>query len=273
MIKQLIDIQLENYFDTWSLYPIGDLHKGHVGHDKFKLRKVVKEIEDNPNARWIGMGDYGEYIDWLDKRFDPDTVDKDMRVFEFKDIAQALNQRIIKDLEPIKDKCIGLLRGNHEKVYTDRKSFDPANDLAERFNVKYLGYESMTRISVKGPDGKRRYSLVVFAHHGFGGGKKPGSHANNMLDMVTGYEADLYILNHNHRIITMKSVRQHLNSSGNLVNKVQAFINGGSFLNMKQDGIEGYEVKKGLLPLPVGCPHVNISCDWKHSTANMELVA
>lgn len=273
MITQTITLTLDPYTTSWSLYPIGDIHKGHVGHDKNALRKVIKQIEDNPHAYWIGMGDYGEYIDWLDKRFDPNSVDKSVYVHEFKNVAQVLNRLIVTDLEPIKDKCLGLLRGNHEKTYAERKSFDPAADLAERFKVKYLGYEALTRITIKDIGGTNRYSLVVYTHHGFGAGKKPGSHVNNMLDMVLGYEADLYILGHDHRIITMKCMRKWLNTKGSLVNLPQCFLNSGSFLDMKQEGIEGYEVKKGMLPLPVGCPHANIKFKKKHNSFEIELVA
>jgi len=272
LISQSIEISLDSFLDAWSLYPLGDIHKGHVGHDKLTLKKTVAAIADNPLAYWIGMGDYGEYIDWLDKRFDPSNVSRDMRVYEFRDVAQALNRVITKDLDPIKDKCLGIGRGNHEKAYTDRKSFDPAADLADRFKAKYLGYEALTRISVKGPDGRRRYSFVVYTHHGYGGGKKPGSHANNLNDMILGYDADLYIMGHDHRIITMKAARQYLNTSGKLITKEIALVNSGSFLNMKQDGIEGYEVKKGMLPLPVGCPYINIWCDRNYHV-HMGIVA
>lgn len=271
MIIHTIEIKLDNYFDKWSIYPIGDIHLGNVGCDKLALRKTVREVDEKKDAYWIGMGDYAEFITHLDKRFEPENVDAKLRVQELARLVKHQTEQVIQELSPIQDKCLGIKRGNHEKTVSDRGEDDPARDLAEKLNTKYLGYESMTRIYVSGKDGRKRYGFVIYCHHGFGGGKKPGSHANNMLDLATNYDADLFIMGHVHRIQSMKTARLSLNTRGTLLSKDVAFIISGTYLRMKQEGMEGYEVKKGLPPTTIGSPYVNIFCDH-HYNVHFELV-
>jgi len=271
MITHTVDIALDNYRDEWTIYPLGDIHLGNVGFDKLALRKTVQEIQKRENIVWIGMGDYGEFISHLDPRFDPENVDRKTKVQQLQFFAQHQVDEIEKELAPIANKCVGIKRGNHEKVISDRFLYDPAHDLAKRFNTKYLGYESMTRFYVSGKDGRKRYSVVAYAHHGFGGGKKPGSHANNLLDLAAYYEADLYITGHVHRLQSIKSTKLIINTSGKLLSRDVAFVNSGTYLRMKQEGMEGYEVKKGLPPTVIGSPHININYA-RHNSFSLEVV-
>lgn len=271
MITHTLEIKLDNYFDKWSIYPIGDIHLGNVGCDKPALRKTVKEISEKKDAYWIGMGDYAEFIGHLHPYFEPENIDKDLKIQQLRHFAKHQVNEVFKELSPIKDRLLGIKRGNHEKMVSDKGDYDPAQELSEMFETKYLGYESMMRIYVSGKDGRKRYGFVIYCHHGFGGGKKPGSHANNMLDLATSYDADLFIMGHVHRMQSMKTARLSLNTRGTLLSKDVAFIISGTYLKMKQEGMEGYEVKKGLPPTTIGSPYVNIFCDH-HYNVHFELV-
>lgn len=267
MITHTIELKVEKPIsEIISLYPLGDIHLGNVGCDKNGLRRKVKEIAENPLAYWIGMGDYAEYIGYLDPRFEAENVDPEYKVHEFKYWGQRMNRDVVKELEPIKEKCLGMLRGNHEKTVSDKYLFDPALDLAERFKTKYLGYECMLRIYVIDGGGTKRYSFVIYAHHGFGGGRKHGAVINNLVDLSAFYEADLFITGHTHKTISTKTDYLFLNTKGNLYAKDRGFLVTGTFLRMKQEGMEGYEVRKGLPPTYIGTPHVKVHCDreWNH---------
>ncbi len=149
MIIHKYKVELDNYWtDKWLIYPIGDIHWGHQGCDKVALRQTIRTVANNPYARWIGMGDYGEFITYQHPYFDPSSVDKSTRVWEMKQWARREVGKIADELYPIKDKCIGILRGNHEKFISDRGDIDPAQELAEKLQTKYLGYECMIRVYV-----------------------------------------------------------------------------------------------------------------------------
>ena len=58
----------------FKLYPIGDIHAGTKHCTESDLLKIIAEVKDDPQAIWIGMGDYGEFITPNDKRCDSKVI-------------------------------------------------------------------------------------------------------------------------------------------------------------------------------------------------------
>ena len=268
MIVHKVEIKVKTETIPWRLYPIGDIHLGNVGCDKAALRAIIKKVADDPAGHWIGMGDYAEYIGWTDPRFDAESIDADYKVNEFKYWGQRMNRDVMKYLEPIADKCIGILSGNHEKSVADRYLFDPARDLAKRLKTKYLMYECMLGFKVITDDGRTRYNFDAYCHHGFGGGRKPGGMLNNLVDLAAYYKVQLFIVGHNHKLIGTKTNQLRLTEKCKLKSDEIAFLVSGTFLRMKQEGMQGYEVKAGLLPTFIGSPYIEI---WSHSNNNCRM--
>lgn len=264
------EVKLPSYAQPWRIYPIGDMHFSHQGCDRACLRRDIKEIETDENAYWFGMGDYDEYINFKDPRFDPSSFSKDERIDFLKSMGQKQTRRIVDLFEPIKHKCIGIVEGNHELAFRNHNDFDPAPEIAEQLKTKYLSYEALTRIYISGPDGRKRYSVVVFTHHGFGGGSTIGAGLNRMERLVINWDADIYITGHDHKLTSGIEPRLGINTSGKYTDKPVAFINSGTYLKTKQVGIQGYEVKRGGKPTPIGCSHITI---WGNGERNfgMEL--
>ena len=248
----------KSYRQEWHLYPIGDIHYTNIGCDKTALVRDIKEIADNPLAFWIGMGDYDEYITYGDPRFDPESFTKDARVDFLKSMGQKQTQKMVNIFEPIKDRCIGITEGNHELEYAKRHDHDPAAAVAENLGVKFLTYEALTRISVSGPDGRKRYSITVYTHHGWGGGDTAGAGLTRMERLAITWDADIYITGHDHKLASTVRPRLGINSHGNFTDRPVALIQSGTYLKSKQVGIQGYEVKKGYKPSPIGCPRITI---------------
>jgi hypothetical protein len=96
-----------------KLYPLGDIHLGTKHCTESDIQKTITEIKDNPQAIWIGMGDYGEFITPNDKRWDSKSI-ADWLKDEQDNIAEVQTEHLQKLLEPIANKCIGLIEGNHE---------------------------------------------------------------------------------------------------------------------------------------------------------------
>ena len=108
---------------TIKLYVLGDLHIGARNCDENKIKTLVKLIEKDPHAYWIGGGDLCDNIVIGDsKRFEPtvlprwmlDNKDADEVAAALQDIAGAQKDRLFNILKPIKDKCLGMIEGNHE---------------------------------------------------------------------------------------------------------------------------------------------------------------
>lgn len=249
----------KSYRQEWHLYPIGDIHYTNIGCDKIALARDIKKIADNPLAYWIGMGDYDEYITYGDPRFDPTSFNKEERIVFLKEMGQKQTRRIASIFEPIKDRCIGITEGNHELEYRKRHDHDPAATLAQKLETKFLSYEALTRIYVSGPDGRKRYSIVVYTHHGWGGGDTPGAGLNRMARTVLSWDADIYITGHDHKLASTVNPRLGISIKGAFTDRPVGLIQSGSYLKTKQPGIQGYEVKKGHRPVPIGCSAISIS--------------
>lgn len=245
------------------MYFLGDIHLKNAGCDVKAFQQKVKDIVNDPFGYWLGMGDMSEYIGFTDPRFEAISVQGDEKIQAWEDWAFKQTHDVFKEIEPIKDKCIGLHWGNHEKNVAKYHGYNPAKHLAGMLGVKFLMYEAMTRIYVNDKRGQSRYSLAVYSHHGYGGGKLPGGHALNLYRLAAHYDADIYALGHVHRIMAFPSVRLGITSRGQYSKKPMVFLNTGTYLKSKQEGIEGYEVKIGYPPVPIGCPVINVSYDDK----------
>lgn len=195
---------------TFTLYGLGDVHIGTIFHDRALWLKTINEIKNNPYALWIGGGDYLECITHHDKkRYNKQTIPPEY--WGIDDVVKAQIDQFIKDVTPIKDKCIGLMNGNHEASQLKYNGYDAMGhildnlnaDLPESRKIKHLGFACYTRLTFQrtDKDGKRMRSFnqVIYATHGKkGGGKRAGSKINPLEDIADGNEADIVMKFHVH---------------------------------------------------------------------------
>jgi hypothetical protein len=93
-----------------SIYDTGDWHIGPHGADIKGIDLMLAEVADNPNARLVLKGDLIDAITTDDKRFCNLTYDIQDN---WRSIDDHLNM-LIEKLQPVKDKIICSLMGNHE---------------------------------------------------------------------------------------------------------------------------------------------------------------
>jgi len=89
----------------FTLYPIGDWHLGSAQCNEAFIKQTIDEIKDNPQARWVGMGDMMENA-LIGSRSDVYT-----QTIPPKDQMD----HIVELLTPIKEKGLFLIAGNHEQ--------------------------------------------------------------------------------------------------------------------------------------------------------------
>ena len=110
------------YSGEWAhIEPLGDIHVGNPACDEQKFIQRVEAIKKDKNRYWIGMGDYVDNIrPWkrgvVDKRWETNLL-----AGEADWVAQW--ERFVEIVEPITNKCLGFLWGNHvisgERVESD----------------------------------------------------------------------------------------------------------------------------------------------------------
>lgn len=271
--------------DTFNLYLIGDMHLGAEACDEALLTKTIEEIRADPTAYVIIMGDVvdGIGITGSDKRSDSRTLAKWARaaLAEDADIFLAERDRAVRVLSPIAGKIIAWLAGNHETAIEKHRGFNVYWDMVSRV-CDYagrnpadvaLGYEGFIRLSFNRlkPNSKPAiWTMIIYAHHGFGGGKLPGSHANNMFHLMGTYAADLHAMGHTH---TMVSVPRQIVEAGRGGQQATQYtrwgVVTGSFLKAHLEPSKSgkprnsYAQEKGLSPLPINFPIIHIDPDSK----------
>lgn len=230
------------------VYVFSDTHIGNMGTDEKWLKKNIQMCK-NENANWLHLGDWCEAVAPRDKRFDIRTC---------KNPILEQYDRAIELFEPIKDKGICILTGNHDEKIA-KEHGDYVAMVSKRLNIPYMGYA--TFINFRFWIQKRtnpNMNYVVFAHHGYGGGRKIGSKVNNIQDLSGSFDAELYLVGHTHTYNSHKNVIMGIcwdkDNISKLQNRYKRFVICPAYIDgYKEQEVSSYIEKKGYQPQAIGC--------------------
>jgi len=258
-------IEYSSRGDIFRIVPISDIHLGNIACDEKLLAQTVKSVADDPFSYWIGGGDYCEFIKRRDWRFDP-TVEADW-LFHKSDVASEQLKRAKDYLVPIKDKCLALVKGNHEDDIATRHEHDVYASLVEaiapdgkqgKLDLGFSGFILLRFQRVQGEGSHTTWTLPFFVTHGWWGGRLYGNGALNLERVFGWVEAQLVLAGHDHkkRAFPISKLRP---TRGGHVERVDGFCcSCCSFLDMAK-----YAEYKGYRPLPVGPLEIFVEPD-KH---------
>ncbi len=237
-----VNIALDEH-DWVDVYALGDIHEGAANHDSSALARAVAEIagNENPHTYVILMGDYADCIIQSDPRFNPVEIASHYKIETLKDLPRKQSDIVIRALEPVRDKVIATLAGNHEEQYIKRHSFDVYDYFSSHFpNAKKLGYVGMVRFSLE--SGNHRSCIDIAVNHGAGGGgMREGYHTNKLYDVFKKYRADYYLMGHLHGLLVRPSTVRMINATGTgtVTQRVWHCMT-GCFLRSIMDGQRNY---------------------------------
>lgn len=259
----------------FNLYPLADLHVGAAACDERLLCKTVQAIENDPNARWIGLGDNIDAIARKgDRRYQEATLAKWLHGKD--DVIGQQRDRVCEILKPIAGKCWGLINGNHEHAalqWYDRNIYweivtkiaDYANKAPTELALTTQGFVCVRFRRKAGKSGSST-KLVIYAFHGAGGGRLAGGHALTLERVLGDYQCNLALLGHRHVIQYVRKEITEPKGDGAVV-KTRTGLFCGSFLGayIKPSGngslTDTYAERLGLPPKQTGCPRVVIKPD------------
>ena len=243
------------------LTPIGDIHWGSEGFPFRTFRESIKIAVDR-GSYFLGMGDYLEFTSDSQR----DMIDK-LRSSVKKtldDGVRAEADRLLEVLAPTRGRWVGMLRGNHTWLFEDRTSVEQY--MCNALETDYLGDSSFIRLKMEDtPTNHPEAEVVVFAHHGKGGGQTIGGQLNNPEKALKFMDADLVLMGHSHAKITGGLDRLLLTPDGVLSSRTVMAARTGAFLRayagIKPQPLtsisansEGSYVEKGLfMPSCMGC--------------------
>jgi len=222
------------------LLPIADLHIGDPFFHEKKFTKLVDWIKDTPNAYVVLVGDI---LNCATKNSKSDIYGEKMNPGDAKKYA-------VKMLDPIKDKILGSVWGNHERRVYRESGIDIAEELADKLGVPY-GREGML-YNIKFdpyPELRRgKVNYTVYTNHGTGGGKTKGSKVNVTTGLSNIVLCDLYISAHTH-LANVNKDRYFVpdTRNGKIDSMTMTYASAGGFLDYG-----GYAEDGGFPPAKLG---------------------
>lgn len=191
---------------SFRLYPFGDIHWGSPNCNQSFVRQVVAEIEADPQAKVVLMGDLAENAVLGSKS------DVYMQVIH----PQKQVEEICELLDPIKKKILFAVDGNHEYRTFKLTGIDLTQVIAHNLGIPAMGYSCLARFIL---DSRTPRSFMCYFHHSYGGGATPGGKVNRakkLRDIVP--QADAIFSGHTHITSRIPSVWYDLTMPGNTGN-------------------------------------------------------
>lgn len=196
-----IKIELPAELENIEIHPLGDLHLGDAMSDWDHIQKMLKHIQETPNAYCI-LG--GDLMDTAIASSIGDTYAANLSPME--QLRQCVNL-----FEPIKDKILCVLHGNHENRIYKSDGIDTTALMADQLGIRSRYSPTTALLFIRfGKDKNpahrgRKMVYTVYATHGSGGGRKEGGKINRLADLAQIVDADVYIMGHVHTPATFRS--------------------------------------------------------------------
>lgn len=253
--------------DTYRLFPISDAHAGTKHCAEELIKRKVNEIKDDPNALWFGGGDLGEFISMNDSRFDIGIISDWVKP---DDIVESQRRWIVHLLEPIKDKCLGLLEGNHEDSCRIHFHGDVHQHICEDLGVPNLGYSAFIKLVFSRIDEKSNSKLILcHVQHGSGSCITIGAKLNKLQRQMLSFDADIYAMGHMHEILTITTPYLTLDKQNMIKQKVKVGAVTGSWVRAYTQNVRAsYAEKRSYPPTSLGAPIFTIRPDKDEITVS-----
>jgi predicted phosphodiesterase len=229
-----------------TIFPISDVHFGALEHLNKEWADFCSMIEKTPNAYIILGGD---------------LVNNNVRTCSFINPYDELvrpreqKRKMVEYLEPIKDRILCAVGGNHEARSIKDDDIDITYDIMAKLDIEDLYRPNMCFMKVslghRRNDNSPMQSYTFAVTHGAGGGIYTGATVNrnerfgNVIDGL-----DCLIVGHTHKGTVTKPSKIVIDRKNAKVSMSHyTVISMTSWLNYG-----GYAMQKMLLPAHVGEP-------------------
>lgn len=222
-----------------AIIPISDVHLGAAEHKQKEWEAFTKGILSIPNC-YITLG--GDLINNATRSSVSNIFEETMRPRDQK-------RRMVEMLEPIKDRILCAVRGNHEARSGKDADDDPVYDIMCKLDLEHLYRENMAFLKLQFGDPKKdgRYNptYMFVVTHGAGGGILTGGNVNR--NERFGYVIDgmdCLIVGHTHKPWVTQPSKIKIDPFNNKVTiKPFKVVSASSWVDYG-----GYAAQKMLLP-------------------------
>lgn len=200
-----------------TLYPISDVHLGAAECMEREFKAYLKQIHGDPTAAVLLAGDV------LNNGLKSSKTD----VYKEKYPPDIQKEMMIDLLEPIKDKIVAGVAGNHEHRTVRESCQDVMKDIfvALRIKDRYEPDAAFVKISLGEKPNKKPATYMIYLSHGAGGGSTLGAGVSRQDNYQLSIEGvDISITGHVHKPAKVPSARLVFDSRNNNVVRSNTLI-------------------------------------------------
>ena len=251
-----IEHVIESWADPVHILPIADAHLGNRAADEALIERTASKLE-NPNTYWINLGDTIDAINMRDPRFEAKSLARWIGVDDLSDIVGAQVSRYKHFFGRYGETCLASVIGNHEAAASKYFERNVYREINEALGIKpddqrVMGLSGFLRLRFREvlQTGKHKntWTVVIYLHHGWGGGRLAGAKAIKLQRLPSSYAADVYIIGHTHTKLVLPHMVLRPAARGDAVEERDLMlVNTGSFL-----GLANYAEANGYAGQPRG---------------------
>jgi predicted phosphodiesterase len=209
-----------------QVFQMTDVHLGAKTYIKEAFKQQIKKIKKTRFTKVILTGDILE---------NNTKTSVGEGVYEETMTPNDQLLEIIDILRPIKNKIIGISRGNHEKRTSKSEGIDLCDVIARNLDVPRLMDHSLHRFHF----GDESYTLLTT--HGKSGASTIGGKINAVEKLVHIYGADAYLYGHVHHLLTWNAIVYGVDGI-----KLRHFGINGSFMDYLDSYAQEAEYRPGM---------------------------
>jgi len=236
-----------------TIIPLADVHLGAEGSAWQQFYQLIDTIKSEPDTYVTLQGDL---IDNGLKNSVMNVYRATMRPYEQK-------REMAKALEPIRDKILCIIPGNHERRSGKEADADPTYDIAAKLDIEDRYRESIAfiRIGLGKQKNQKPHSYYLACLHGAAGGGLPGAGVNrNDRFLQTMDGVDILITAHTHKPYALRGSKMVLDTQNRRATiRPTLHMVAGPWL-----GYLGYPVDKMLAPTAMPGANRLLLCGTKY---------
>lgn len=249
--------------ESIKIIPFGDVHRDSEMHAHSTWKEFLDYAQAQKNAYFLGMGDYTDGVSTSERAILNASNLHSTTKISMGDMYKGVVRTLANELSFMRNRCIGLLGGNHYFDYNDGQNTDHL--LASALQTRHLGVHSfiLVRLVVEqrknGHGTPRHIPLWIQAHHGLGGGALAGSQYNPIQKMGHMFpRAHINLMGHSHGkgcnggsvVLVPREIREFPFFTIDEQPSWQGRT--GSFLKVYEDGKSSYNVDACRSPNALG---------------------
>lgn len=253
MQRVVCDMSNVDNYDVLEIVPLADIHLGDPETQMSIITTEIEKIKSKPNRYCILAGDL---MNTAIKTSISDTYGETLS-------PQQQLDKCIELFEPIKDKILCIVTGNHEERISKLAGVNMIRVFAKQLGLEAVYSDTSVVCFVRFGENKRHkkrsHVYSIYVNHGSGGGRKAGSKISRLEDYSRIVCCDAYVVGHTHFPATFKTCTYVTNNGNMTLSKIeQTFVNTAACLEYG-----GYGDRQGYTPASNAYPVLQLHAKEK----------